>query len=46
MTSRDFHEALEGEFDGAFRQVTFAIKNWSADRKFLRPFRDEFSLEA
>ena len=44
-TARDFKEALEGEFDGAFRQVTFAITDWSPDRRFLRPFRDAFSLE-
>ena len=43
--ARDFHEALEGEFDGAFQHVTFAITDWSPDRRFLRPFRDAFSLE-
>ncbi len=41
--ARDFHEALEGEFDGAFQHVTFAITDWSPDRRFLRPFRDAFS---
>ncbi len=44
-TARDFREALEGEFDGAFQHVTFAITDWSPDRRFLRPFRDAFSLE-
>jgi uncharacterized protein (TIGR02452 family) len=43
-TARDFREALEGEFDGAFQHVTFAITDWSPDRRFLRPFRDAFSL--
>jgi uncharacterized protein (TIGR02452 family) len=43
--ARDFQEALEGEFDGAFRHVTFAITDWSPDRDFLRPFRDAFSLD-
>jgi len=42
-TARDFRKVLEGEFDGAFRQVTFAITDWSPDRKFLGPFRDAFS---
>jgi uncharacterized protein (TIGR02452 family) len=43
-TARDFREALEGEFDGAFRHVTFAITDWSPERKFLRPFHDAFRL--
>jgi uncharacterized protein (TIGR02452 family) len=43
-TARDFHAALEGDFDGAFRQVTFAITDWSPERRFLGPFRDAFSL--
>jgi uncharacterized protein (TIGR02452 family) len=43
--ARGFRDALEGEFDGAFRHVTFAVTDWSADRRFLRPFRDAFSLE-
>jgi uncharacterized protein (TIGR02452 family) len=45
-TARDLHAALEGDFDGAFRQVTFAVTDWSPDRRFLGPFRDTFSLEA
>jgi uncharacterized protein (TIGR02452 family) len=45
-TARDFQAALEGDFDGAFRQVTFAITDWSPERRFLGPFRDAFSLEA
>jgi uncharacterized protein (TIGR02452 family) len=43
-TARDFRAALEGDLDGAFRQVTFAITDWSAERRFLGPFRDAFSL--
>ena len=43
-TARDFREALEGEFDGAFRHVTFAITDWSPDRRFLHPVCDAFSL--
>jgi uncharacterized protein (TIGR02452 family) len=45
-TARDFQAALEGDFDRAFRQVTFAITDWSPERRFLGPFRDAFSLEA
>lgn len=43
-TARDFRAALEGDFDGAFRQVTFAITDWSPERRFLGPFRHAFSL--
>ncbi|MFN7732569.1 MAG: TIGR02452 family protein [Pirellula sp.] len=42
-TARDFRNALEGEFQGAFREVVFAITDWSPDRRFLGPFRDAFS---
>ena len=44
-TAKDFREALEGEFDGAFSEVVFAIVDWSAERRFLGPFRDVFSGE-
>jgi len=39
-TARDFRSLLEGEFTGAFREVVFAITDWSPERKFLGPFRD------
>lgn len=42
-TSRDFRSALEGEFAGAFREVVFAITDWSPQRRSLGPFRDTFS---
>jgi uncharacterized protein (TIGR02452 family) len=45
-TANDFRAALEGEFDGAFRQVVFAITDWSPERRFLGPFRSAFTLEA
>lgn len=41
-TARDFRSALEGEFAGAFREVVFAVTDWSPERKFLGPFRDVF----
>lgn len=42
-TAEDFRRALEGEFRGAFREIVFAIRDWSRERKFLRPFREIFS---
>ena len=42
-TARDFRSALEDEFAGAFREVVFAITDWSSERRFLGPFRDTFS---
>lgn len=39
-TAMDFKAALTGEFAGAFREVIFAISDWSPDRRFLGPFRD------
>ena len=34
-TARDFRSLLEGEFAGVFREVVFAITDWSPERKFL-----------
>ena len=42
-TAADFRDALDDEFAGAFREVVFAITDWSAERRFLAPFRDAFS---
>ena len=42
-TARDFRSLLEGEFAGVFREVVFAITDWSPERKFLGPFRDVMS---
>jgi uncharacterized protein (TIGR02452 family) len=44
-TARDFRAALEGEFSGSFREVVFAITDWSRERRFLGPFRDAFAAE-
>ena len=41
-TARDFRQALQTEYSGAFEQVVFAIADWSADRRYLGPFRDAF----
>ncbi|WP_235033160.1 TIGR02452 family protein [Rubripirellula obstinata] len=43
QTASDFREALEGDFAGAFSHVTFAITDWSEQRRYLRPFCDVFS---
>jgi uncharacterized protein (TIGR02452 family) len=42
-TARDFRAALEATFAGAFREVVFAVTDWSPERRFLGPFRDVFS---
>ncbi len=42
-TARDFRAALEGDFRGSFREVVFAITDWSPERRFLGPFRDVFA---
>lgn len=42
QTARDFRQALERPFRGAFSDVVFAIADWSPQRRFLAPFRDGF----
>ncbi len=42
-TARDFRNALEHRFSGAFSDVVFAITDWSPERRTLGPFRDVFS---
>ena len=44
-TAESLRHALEGDFEGAFSDVTFAITDWSPERRFLGPFRDVFSDE-
>lgn len=41
-TARDFHDALVGDFRGAFADIVFAIVDWSPERRFLRPFTAVF----
>jgi uncharacterized protein (TIGR02452 family) len=43
-TAIAFRQALEHEYSGAFSEVVFAIADWSAERKFLGPFRDVFAI--
>ena len=42
-TARDFRQALEHDFRGAFADIVFAITDWSPERTFLGPFRDVFA---
>lgn len=44
-TARDFRQALTGTFAGVFREVVFAIVDWSPERRFLGPFREVFAAE-
>ena len=44
-TAKDFRQALENDYGGAFSDIVFAITDWSSDRKFLRPFRDVFTAK-
>lgn len=37
-----FQKALEQNFKGSFRQIVFAIVDWSRDRRFIGPFREAF----
>jgi uncharacterized protein (TIGR02452 family) len=41
-TAEDFREAIKTDFRGQFSEIVFAITDWSPERRFLGPFRDEF----
>ena len=41
-TARSFRSALTGPYVGVFDRVTFAITDWSDDRRFLGPFAETF----
>jgi uncharacterized protein (TIGR02452 family) len=41
-TAEDFYQALTTAFAGCFSEIVFAICDWSPNRKFLGPFRDQF----
>jgi uncharacterized protein (TIGR02452 family) len=38
-----FHEALHGEFRGAFDHVVFAVTDWSEEGRFIGPFARRFA---
>ncbi|MBN2364740.1 MAG: TIGR02452 family protein [Calditrichaeota bacterium] len=42
-TATDFREAIEGEFAGCFSDIVFAIADWSANSRYLGPFREVFA---
>ena len=42
-TAADFRHAHENDFTGAFSDIVFAITDWSPERRFLGPFRDDFA---
>ena len=44
-TAKDFRQALDDDYAGAFSGVVFAISDWSPERKFLGPFRDAFAAK-
>lgn len=44
-TAADFKEALDTEFAGAFANITFAITDWSKERRILGPFGASFAPE-
>ncbi len=39
-----FCRALEQNFKGGYRQVVFAILDWSRDRRFIGPFQEAFKV--
>lgn len=45
-TACDFRTALEEPFRSTFSHVTFAISDWSPERKFLGPFQEVFDNRA
>ena len=42
-TAQSFRSALIGPYSGVFARITFAITDWSDDRRFLTPFAETFS---
>ena len=42
LVAQLFHRALETDFKGAFKEVTFAIVDTSPEKKFIGPFAKRF----
>ena len=40
-----FQRALEENFKGAYRQVIFAILDWSSGKRFIGPFQRIFASD-
>ncbi len=43
FVARTFGAELEGAYAGVFDEVIFAVLDWSADRRFIRPFVERFA---
>lgn len=43
VVADQFARALDGPFAGAFEEVVFAVLDWSAERRFVRPFAERFA---
>jgi uncharacterized protein (TIGR02452 family) len=43
VVADQFARALDGAFAGAFDEVVFAVLDWSAERRFVRPFAEKFT---
>jgi uncharacterized protein (TIGR02452 family) len=43
LIARLFREAIDGEFRGVFKEIVFAITDWSDDKKFIGPFEKAFA---
>lgn len=43
IVADQFARALDGSFAGSFDEVIFAVLDWSAERRFVRPFAERFS---
>lgn len=43
IVADEFARALEGAFAGVFDEVVFAVLDWSAERRFVRPFAERFA---
>jgi uncharacterized protein (TIGR02452 family) len=44
--ARLFHRALSENFKGSYRRVSFAIVDWSAEKRFIGPFQAQFELHS
>jgi len=43
VVARALGAELEGAYAGAFDEVVFAVLDWSAERRFIRPFVERFA---
>jgi len=43
VVADELARALDGPFAGVFEEVVFAVLDWSAERRFVRPFAERFA---